>query len=287
MARVTDQFNQQLDARFARLELAFERGTAATPPQQGSAPTQSDKRPAENDIEEEAPAPKRLTQTAVSAQVDPSLSSFTSFAQVTEACPPDSRKTLRPGSHQPARAAMTPPQATTSVVNNNNPTWKAWLAAADRPQEHVIPAPLYRAQAYDKTAPYEHDIDAQVRHILDVTPHQLKGNVPVGIYPFKYITRGPEKKKPSFNSLSLPEHILGMFRIIEDERLDPSFKPDILNHMKEVAEDACEFDWPGHVRRWSEEVFDLVAEGCSLGGGLLIPKSRTSGQACPVSIPPG
>lgn len=57
-----------------------------------------------------------------------------------------------------------------------------------------------------------------------------------------------------------------MFRILDDNRVDPSVKPDILSHMREVAEDACEFDWNGHVRRWSEEVFDLVAGGRLVGG---------------------
>lgn len=78
--------------------------------------------------------------------------------------------------------------------------------------------------------------------------------------------RGPEKKKLSFNTLTLPEHILGIFRMLDDERIDPTTKPDILNHMREVAEDACDFEWQGHVRRWSEEVFDLIAEGRIPGG---------------------
>lgn len=267
VARVTDQFNQQLDTRFARLELAFERGAApavSTTPQPPPVSVTTDKRPAENSPDDGPPAPKRSAQAPVSSHTDPSLSSI---PRVGDSSYPEMPGTLRPASQQPSRAAITAPDpASVSAVNNNNPTWKAWLAATERAQATNDFSSHYRPHLVDNTGSYDHDIDAQVRHILEVTPHQLKGNVPTGIYPFKYITRGPEKKKLSFNSLSLPEHILGMFRIIEDERLDPSIKPYILGHMKEVVEDAAEFDWNGHVRRWSEEVFDLIAEGRLPGG---------------------
>lgn len=267
VARVTDQFNQQLDARFARLELAFERGTAAPPTQEPNPSTRNEKRPADNQPESDVPPSKRPANNNVSDLHEPSQSSFVDFA---DNCPAGPARTLIPGAHSAPRSAMTSrDSASTSGVNNNNPTWKAWTLASERAHQQsglAMASRPSRAQAYDMSAMYDHDMDAQVRHILEGTPHQLKGNVPVGIFPFKYVTRGPEKKKLSFNSLSLPEHILGMFRILDDDRVDPSVKPDILNHMREVAEDACEFDWSGHVRRWSEEVFDLVAEGRLVGG---------------------
>lgn len=267
VARVTDQFNLQLDARFARLELAMERGAATpvTPPApDNTAPARTEKRPAEDAPEEETPAPKRPTQVSVSVRDDSSLSAFAHLGDDRQREP---TRTLRPDSHQATRAAMTGAQPTaTSAVNNNNSTWTAWQAVADRGRAHHGLSARPGLHSFDSSHLYDTDVDAQVRHILDVTPHQLKGTVPPGFFPFKYITRGPEKKKLSFNTVSLPEHMLGMFRMLEDDRVDPSIKPDILAHMKEVSEDACEYEWAGHVRRWSEEVFDLVAEGRIPGG---------------------
>lgn len=57
-----------------------------------------------------------------------------------------------------------------------------------------------------------------------------------------------------------------MFRILDDVNTNPAVKPAIITHMREVAEDACEFEWNGYVRRWSEEVFSLVAENRLPGG---------------------
>lgn len=268
VARVTDQFNQQLDARFARLELAFERGAApaaTTTTHDTPQTTRNDKRPAENVTEEEAPAPKRPVHAPVSSHSD---SSHSSISQLGDSSILENGKTLYPASQQPQRAAMMFPEASASGVNNNNPMWKAWRAASDRNYAQKELSAAHRHHTIDNPSFLDHDIDAQVRHILEVTPHHLKGNVPVGFYPFKYVTRGPEKKKLSFNTVSLPEHILGMFRMLDDDRVDPSVKPELLNHMREVAEDACEFEWGGHVRRWSEEVFDLVAEGRLPGGWM-------------------
>lgn len=89
-------------------------------------------------------------------------------------------------------------------------------------------------------------IDAQVRHILEATPHHLKGNLPYD-FPYNNVTRGPEKRKLSFNSVTLAEHINGMFCMLDDSRLDSAVKSYLIGHMKEVAEDATEFEWGGHV----------------------------------------
>lgn len=126
--------------------------------------------------------------------------------------------------------------------------------------------PIAAYQSAANTAPfntksaYDAVIDAQVRHIMESTPHQLKGTVPHGKFPYNYVTRDPEKKKLSFNTLTLAEHIYGIFCMIEDPEVDPAIKPNLLAHMREVAEDSCEFEWSTNVRRWSEEVFNLIAE---------------------------
>lgn len=48
--------------------------------------------------------------------------------------------------------------------------------------------------------------------------------------------------------------------MIDDPEVDPAIKPNLITHMKEVAEDCCDFELSTNVRRWSEEVFDLVAQ---------------------------
>lgn len=116
------------------------------------------------------------------------------------------------------------------------------------------------ATPFNTRAAYDAVIDAQVRHIMENTPHQLKSTVPVGKFTYKYVTCGPEKKKLGFNSVTLAEHVFGIFCMIDDPEVDPSIKPHLITHMKEVAQDACEFEWSTNIRRWSEEVFDLVAE---------------------------
>lgn len=101
-----------------------------------------------------------------------------------------------------------------------------------------------------------------MRYIMETTPHQLAGKAQSGGFPFpyRYVTRGPEKRRLSFNTVTLAEHFYGMFRMLDDECTPPSIKPFLLSHMKEVAEDACEYEWSTHVRRWSEEVFNMIEE---------------------------
>lgn len=265
--RVTDQLMQEMDARFTRLESAF----ARPPPQHdetSTADTRGTKRLAENDAstdEHSRKAPPQPTPASSGHNTHSSVEGFTEH-RVDSA-----RRTLPTrDQHASQPAILIPDMDLTSAgeVNNNNPAWKAWLAASHQAPSHPAAAssfPTHRPVLYDTNGLSDHDLDAQVRHILETTPHHLKGNVQPGVFPFKFVSHGPDRKKLSFNTLTLSEHILGMFRIIDDDRIDPAIKPDILTHMREVVEDASEFDW-NHVRRWSEEVFDLIAEGRLPGG---------------------
>lgn len=87
-----------------------------------------------------------------------------------------------------------------------------------------------------------------------------KGMPKDGFFPHKYIKRGDEKSLMTLNSLTLPEHIWGIFAMIKDRAVPTSIKPALLQHIDEVVEDCRDYDWPTAVRRWSEEVFSLVAE---------------------------
>lgn len=81
-----------------------------------------------------------------------------------------------------------------------------------------------------------------------------------GVFPFKYVRRGPELKRATLNSLTLQEHLWGITRIIRDESVPQHIKPLLYFHLEEVLDDARSYDWQSAVRPWSEECFSLVAE---------------------------
>lgn len=263
-ARVTGQIRQDMDERFARFEQMLERVAAPRdePPQ--SSTDSSKKRAAEDDQEPSRPPTKVPRQVSETPVHDISHSSIHNYEADGLHFP------LRPthgadGTGRMAHAlGVQEARAAYVNINNDASTWAAWFGAQQPfSSQPAVAAP---GSVYDTTGIAPADIDAHVRHILDASPNQFKGNVPVGIYPFKQVTRGLEKKKLSFNTVTLAEHIYGMFRIIDDIHTSPTIKPYIITHMREVAEDACEFEWPGYVRRWSEEVFNLIAENRLPGG---------------------
>lgn len=269
--RVTGQIRQDMEEKFERMQRALDKLAGPAEHVQPVA-ERTRKRSIEQVIPDQDPAPRPSKHPRTEGIHDNSQSSFTASDQGRPAFP-----------LQGSYAAMQDPcsahaQAqqdvfTSSVVNNNNnnPTWTAWLATqrpANAPASATVSRPAFdhhiptdTRPTYDSAHYATGAIDAQVRHIMEATPHQLTGNIPSGVFPFKKVTRGPEKKKLSFNTVTLAEHMFGMFRILEDSNINPAIKPDIFQHMKEVAEDACEFEWQGYVRRWSEEVFSLMAEG--------------------------
>lgn len=263
-ARVTGQIKQDIDERFGRFEQMLAK-LAPRDDQTEGPPEHARKRPAEDDQDSVRPLTKAPRQTVDLTEHGLSNSSLGSFSGDALDFPPRHLS----AADKPRRTAHAPglqeARASSGVnINNNNSTWAAWLDA-QQPFTSHSPATT-GCSGYDSTSMAPADLDAQVRHILDVTPHSFKGNVPVGIYPFKQVTRGPEKRKLSFNTVSLAEHIYGMFRILDDVNTSSAIKPHIITHMREVAEDACEFEWNGYVRRWSEEVFNLVAENRLPGG---------------------
>lgn len=112
-------------------------------------------------------------------------------------------------------------------------------------------------------------LDRQVQEILANTSTAIaRGKVKTGVFPFKYITRGVEKRPTTFNTLNLAEHLYGIFRIIRDPEVPNDIKPSLLTHIEQVLEDAIDYDWAGAVRPWSDEVFSRIAEGRIHGGWM-------------------
>lgn len=250
---VTESIKEDLDTRFAKFERALER--LAGP--DNTAPAAASGNPPTTDTQAPTHAATDPNDTIQPTAALPQVTSQSSFASLPTPTPTSTSQT--PYVHNTATAPLRMPQHQvnqhTSAVNNNIATWGSWFA----PQQQFAPRqPAPRLPYATETYP-NISLEAQVRHIMDSAPHQLKGNVTQGFFPYKYVTRGPEKKKLSFNTLTLAEHILGMFRMLDDPDFDPALRPHIVAHMREVVEDASEFEWP-NVRRWSEEVFDLVAE---------------------------
>lgn len=101
----------------------------------------------------------------------------------------------------------------------------------------------------------------QACSIVDNTPSLLfKGTNKVKQYPFEYVRRGDDKRPTAMNSLSLPEHLWGIFAMIHDPATANNIKPALLRHVEEIVEDCRDYEWSTAVRRWSEECFSLVAE---------------------------
>lgn len=194
------------------------------------------------------------------------------LASSSDVQPPRDQPQRPPSRHDPVPAAAARPTnppwnvdsrpraATSHDMTVNNP-WTSWLSEA-RPA-NPTPAPLPSAP-YDLQEPSalfdSNDVEAQVQQILATTAHSLsKGNCKPRAYPFQYVARGPERRKITINNASLPEHLWGIIRMVKDEKTDPILIPYLLKHLEDVIEDACDFEWQ-RVRRWSEEIFSLVAE---------------------------
>lgn len=110
-------------------------------------------------------------------------------------------------------------------------------------------------------------LEAQVQQVLrNTATHLAKGNANSGFYPHKYVTRGLEMKHMGLNTLTILEHLAGIFCMIKDEAVPQADKPFLYAHVEEIIEDARVFDWNVAVRPWSEEIFSLVASGRLPGG---------------------
>lgn len=250
-SKVKESMKEELDTRFGQFERALERLTGPERPPQNPLPLQ------QHDTQA-PPTESGNTAPATTGPAHLDVEPHSTFNAFPIAAPPTApAQTPLAAPQQVNHQRMRQPAATaTSGVNNNTSTWDHWFTPA-RPmaayQGAAAAAPFNTRSAYDAV------IDAQVRHIMESTPHQLTGTVTAKKYPFNYVTRGPEKKKLSFNTLTLAEHIFGLFCMIDDPEIDPATRPNLVAHMREVAEDASEFEWP-NVRRWSEEVFSLLAD---------------------------
>lgn len=260
MADFQDKITAAFTAKFDRLEqvMSAMAERTATP-----------LRPALNTAEVQAQVHITPSSSAADAQnKDPTPSqpppppSSVSFIDNSQSLP----------QHQPA-SRRTPPQldltsrigneATALTHNNNSEASPAWiisqaLASKQGPNLSVPPPQPTSATGFQ----YDEEMEAKVNHILTSTAHQLAaGAGKNGIFPHKHVSRGPDRKRPTFNMLSLSEHVWGIFMIIKEKKIPNDIKPCLYNHIQNIMEDTCVFDWPTAVRPWSEEIFSQVDEG--------------------------
>lgn len=289
--RIMNEVNAGIESRFEKFERIMER--MAGPPDQHPSPTSStrtNKRPAEHTTQDDSPQQK----VSKPNPRDDSRSDFHSTLSNNDTVPVvdldgTPGDTLRQSHQAPPRQPIVsfaePASAPAAAVRHvemstnkgprpppfshsyqhSNDSWAAWktahsLRSGDNYRYGSLPTSTH-------DVPHDETLDSQVQQILASTVHNLgKGNAQPYDFPYKYILRGPEKIKATINSVTLPEHLWGIFRIMHDSKTDPDVKPCLMIHIEQIVEDAREFDWELGVRRWSEEVFSRISEGRLVNG---------------------
>lgn len=172
---------------------------------------------------------------------------------------------IRPA-HQPSQGESGPTKSWT-LPHERDMGMNKWLLenATGPTNAPLLPAnPMSGHDFHNNEA-----LDKQVQEIIASTSTAIaRGKAKTGVFPFKYIIRGVEKKPTTFNTLTLAEHLYGIFRIIRDPEVLNDIKPSLLAHIEQVLEDAIDYDWSSAVRPWSEEVFNRIAEGRIQGGWM-------------------
>lgn len=266
-----------------------EEPTALPPPD--PAITRSKKRAADNSVQSDSPSPKVSKK---SSKAKPATSSHSTFDRIddepielalgqtpwnarrqsAQATPRHPSTCFADQTHPaawhpaPGPATSAEPKGKQTTARRQNDAWAAWSTAHDsfNPQNasqgRFPDAPLQRFPTSASEMRYDDALDSQVRQILATTAHNLgKGNSQPYDFPYKYILRGPEKIKATINSVTIPEHLWGIFRIMHDPKSEPDIKPCLMVHIEQIVEDAREYEWEAGVRRWSEEVFSRISEG--------------------------
>lgn len=250
MEELNAQLTEKIDDRFAQMQEAMaaivDRVAQIANPQTASTGTQSrlQSEPQQSTSHFEAPSDNSLNQN----------SSFADFDNL--------RSTLGCERGQGQGQKQTPLLAATSAQHNNSnggahgsASWVIKQATARAPglfPQH-LPTSINDIKG-------DESIDQAVQKILTDTAHQLtKGAKTQDLFPHNYVFRGSDLKKPSFNSLTLQEYAWAVIRMTKDHNVPDDIKPDLYNHVEELLEHACTYDWPKAVRKWSEQVFNLIA----------------------------
>lgn len=262
VGQVTKQVTAEFAPRFARIERVLE--AIAGMGNEGNSPPAKKKKT--------APKPKEPQHSSTTTKSQPRETSPdeapVNFLETNEGLVQRPRQTLA-GMEQPPLFVQAQPltKQPELVQQNVNKTWSTWLTdnIAMNPSREVGSAlPLSTKEVVTND-----DLESKVHDILTSTATRLaKGNNKTGQFPFQYVQRGLEKRHATMNSLSLHEHIWGIVCMIKDPQVLSAYKPALFDHIEQICDDCRDYDWPTAVRRWSEEVFTLVAQNRLNNGWL-------------------
>lgn len=277
--KVADMVSDTFEVRFAKMEKVMEKLAEAAIP-----------KPAPKGKKRAAPAEPTTYDTrnkALRSKYNPGLASRTvtvedpqqdyveeSSEEEADAIPqqcPDVIK-RRPSTAQastrgrkPAAGNKNNNKATARTGNyTDNPlAMNSWMIETAGFNNGPKPGTRYPMSTLDPA--WDDDLDRRAASVLAATvPNIAKGNSnnnKPGTFPFKYVYRGADMKRAAVNSVSLAEHLWGIFQIIRDNTVDNEIKPFLLVHMEQILEDACKYEWATAVRPWSEDIFSRVADG--------------------------
>lgn len=276
--KVADMVAKTFDSRFAKMEKVMEKLAQASV---ASAPSKAKKRPAPAEPTTYDTRNKALRSKYNPGTARPAVRINESNEDLIE----DSSE--EEGDAEPTRAPdvdvrrapaqpQAKPKARKSAIakknNNNNNTLRpdpldtplamnTWML--ESAGFNNAPKPLASYPMSTRDLAWDDDLDRRATATLAATlPTIAKGNVnKPGIFPFKYVYRGADMKRATVNSVTLAEHLWGIFQIIRDGVVDNEIKPFLLIHMEQILEDSREYEWASAVRPWSEDIFSRVADG--------------------------
>lgn len=271
---------ERIDHRFNKMERAIEAMAAAV----AEIPNKISKKKRHRDDDDGAPSKKKKSKKSKEHKSSEPAACTTKqrSKKKSDSTTHASRTVTPPTSNEPPSAAtcdatsdntsVTSPQFPDPGVSSQHSTatlppnqvnnvnkWDSWsatlLEAGALGTSHNTTRPLSTRDSVSA------DIQAQVKNILESTAsHFSKGTRKPNNFPYEYVVRGEQRKVASPNSVTLAEHIWGIIEMIKDPLINNAIKPALLDHIDEIVEDCRDYDWATAVRRWSEEVFSLVAE---------------------------
>lgn len=228
--KITEQFDDKFSSfeqNFSRMEQAIKDLAAASKVARVAPPvTRARKRAAESQLDNMSTEQQQAfdqtnnVNSHSTSATNASLSNRQYQAERLDA--PD--VTQRPKLQLPTLQATSARQQTANdfdielLLNNagprsNNNLWADWLHNSNN-------ANLFSTVSAAHNPPPasdEADLKAQVQQIIENMVHTLSAcTSEPGSFPFKYIARGPERRKAMINSLTLSEHLLGILHMVTD-----------------------------------------------------------------------
>lgn len=276
--KVVDKISGTFDERFTRIEEAMVKMAAAveahTQPskqKKRAAPQDSQPMDTRNKALRAKYNPKPTTHSASFNESDSGEVSDSPATSPNARSERPARQSTQPQQHAHARDALPETsfrptrrngkqQPTAALGADPNFAVNQWLINKALPPQQSFISDNQPMSIRDFAQ--DDDLNDQVQAIINNSAANItRGNVRPGRFPFKYIVRGEEMRRPSPTSLTMSEHLWAVFRMIRDESVPSEIKPFLLSHIEQVLEDTRDYEWEGAVRSWSNEVFTRVADG--------------------------